>query len=178
MAVAMLSGCSDTQATDEDEALTEPEVPLSCESVGLPADRGRSTWYGHFTTAFEFGIPEIGERLGIMPDPADGVLVLATHPHYDCNVLFQDVGSLNGETFATQSVYIFEGLFEMGTYEVGTDVTQWGAEYLGDGEGNGGGSSGEFNGGEITISTTTSECVTGIAAGLGFAVTPRQSCFD
>ena len=178
MALATISGCSDPADEDEDEALTEPAIPEACEDVGLPADRGRSTWYGHFTSAFEFGIPEIAERLGIMPDPADTVVVLASHPHYDCNFLLQDPGLRGGETFVSQRVYIFDGPAEMGSFEVGTNVTLWEAEYGGDGEGNGGSSVGEIQTGEITISTAATECVTGIVGELGFAVTPQQYCFD
>ena len=152
-----------------------PAIPAACEEPGLPAPQGQGTQAGHFTTVAEFDAADLEQWLGETPTADRGVLVLVTHPEYDCDRLLTDDDLNHGYGYSQQLVYVFPGPIEVGTYAVGVDVRAWSVHWLGDGGGNGGGGAGEVDEGTLTIVSVDAACVTGTQP-QGFAVSMDPSC--
>lgn len=182
----LVAACSACGSTEPDPAMEmepqPPPIPLACEGVELPAERGQDTMIGHHTTVASFDLESLRDWLGVTPDPEQGILVLASHPEYDCNRLVHDRDFDYSQPFTSQLVYLFPGPIEAGTYELGVDdLRVWAANQLGDGMGNGGSSEGELSEGSITIETIQGDCMTGLKAFSsthddGFAIADRASC--
>lgn len=152
-----------------------PVIPAACEDPGLPGPLGQETQAGHFTTVAEFDAAGLEAWLGETPAADRGVLVLATHPEYDCNRIVADSDLNYGYGYSQQLVYVFPGPIEVGTYTLGVDVRAWSVHWLGDGGGNGGGGEGEVDEGTLTIVSVDAACVTGTQP-QGFAVSTDASC--
>lgn len=172
-----------TSGADEGTGTTgdTPEIPAACEAFGLPAEWGQETVAGHFTTVANFEATGLESWLGELPAADAGVLVLATHDVYDCDHILADSEVDTSYGYSRQIVYVFPGAIAIGEYTIGTDVRAYSTDWLGDGGGNGGGSSGEITEGTLSIVNVSEACVTGTQAvsdgpPYGFALSTDAVC--
>ncbi|MCB9715228.1 MAG: hypothetical protein H6712_15280 [Myxococcales bacterium] len=174
---------ADDDPVEQEMAPWPPPIPTKCEGLALPAERGSDTAIGHFTTAYWFDRESLVTWLGASPDPSQAIVVLASHTQYDCSEVLRSNDLDFAKTFGSQTVYLFPGPLELGTFELGVDdVEGWNTNQFGDGMGNAGYSEGDLpDGTMITIDAITEECITGTQQlegydPQGFAVQNRASC--